>query len=80
MQKKDTSYKCVILVGICVACALYKLIHGAKYFHFSNLFAIGKSIMHLVLWKFVCSIHVVFKSQIQWLEGEDLAKVMKGFF
>jgi hypothetical protein len=22
---------------------------------------------------------VVFKSQIQWLEGEDLAKVMMGF-
>jgi hypothetical protein len=79
MQKKNTSYRCVVLVGICVAYALYKLVHGAKYFHCSDLFAIGKSIMHLVLQKFVCSVHVVFKSQIQWPKGEDLAKVLRGF-
>jgi hypothetical protein len=79
MHKKDTSYRHVVIMGICVTCALYKFVHGAKYLHYFDLFTIGKSIIHLVLQKFICSIHVVFKSQIQWLKGEDLAKVMMGF-
>jgi hypothetical protein len=29
MEKKDTHYRCVILVGICVTCSLYKFAHGA---------------------------------------------------
>ncbi len=66
-------------MGIRVACALYKLVRGAKYFQYSNLFAIGKSIMYLVLQNLIFSIHVVFKSQIQWPKEEDLAKVMMGF-
>jgi hypothetical protein len=43
------------------------------------LFAIGKSIVHVVLWEFVFAINVVCKNQIQWLEGEDLLEVVAGF-
>jgi hypothetical protein len=48
MEKKDTKYKCIILVSIRVACSLYKLVHALKYLQCSELFAIGKSIVHLV--------------------------------
>jgi len=30
---------CVVLIlGICITCSLYKLAHGVKYFHYSNMF------------------------------------------
>jgi hypothetical protein len=43
------------------------------------MFAIGKSIVHLVLHEFIHSINVVFKNQIKWPKGEDLLKVTIGF-
>ncbi len=49
LMQKDTKYRSVILVGICVTCFLYKLAHGAKYLHCNDLFAIGKLIVHLIL-------------------------------
>ncbi len=38
MEKKDTKYKCAILVNIRVACSLYKLAHASKYLQCSELF------------------------------------------
>jgi len=49
LMQKDTKYKCVVPMGIHVACFLCKLIHGAEYLHCFELFDIGKSTMHLVL-------------------------------
>jgi hypothetical protein len=49
MQKKDTRYKCVLPMGIHVACFLYKLVHGVEHLHCFELFDIGKSTIHLVL-------------------------------
>ncbi len=49
MQKKDTWCTFVVPIGICVDCSLYKLVHGIEYLHCSELFAIGKSLVHLVL-------------------------------
>jgi hypothetical protein len=53
MQKHDTNYKCIVLVNIRIACALYKLTHASEYLQCSDFFAIGKSTIHLVLRKFV---------------------------
>lgn len=33
LMKKKTHYRCVMLIGIQIAYALYKLTHGFKYFH-----------------------------------------------
>ncbi len=66
-------------MGINVACYLYKLVHGVKYLHCFELFAISKSTMHLVLQEFIFSIKMVLKKQIWWLEGKDLVEVMRGF-
>lgn len=67
--KKDTRYRFAIPVGIRVACSLYKLAHAADYLQCSELFAIGKSTVHLVLHDFVAVINVVFKNQIRWPRG-----------
>jgi hypothetical protein len=63
----------------CVACDLYKLAHAFQNLHCSKLFAIGKSIVHLVLHEFVCVVNVVLKIQPKWHVGDDLIKVMIGF-
>jgi hypothetical protein len=53
MEKTNTTYKCVVLVSIRVACSLYKLAHATKYLQCSELFTIGKSTFHLVLHEFI---------------------------
>jgi hypothetical protein len=49
LLKHDTQYKNGITIGIKVSCIIYKLVHGDKFLVCSELFAIGKSIMLLVL-------------------------------
>jgi hypothetical protein len=44
-----------------------------------NFFAIGKSIIQLVLQEFVHVVNDVFKAQLQWLEHERLFQIMEGF-
>jgi len=43
------------------------------------MFAIGMSIVHLVLQEFVFSMNKVFGAKMKWLEGEDLVQVMATF-
>jgi len=45
MQHIIVQYFC----SICVICSFYKLAHGVKYLHCSELFVIGKFIIHLRL-------------------------------
>ncbi len=40
------------------------------------MFAIGMSIVHLVLQEFVFSMNKVFGAKMKWLEGEDLVQVI----
>jgi hypothetical protein len=40
MQKKDMQYRFIVPIGISGVYSFYKLAHGAKYFHYSKLFAI----------------------------------------
>lgn len=79
IEEKDTHYKCVMLVGIQIACALYKLAHEVEYFHWSEMFTISKSTIHMVLKKIVHVVNVVFKNQIKWPKGKHLKDVMVGF-
>jgi hypothetical protein len=64
MEKKDTKYRCMIHMNIKVACSFYKLGHVLKYLQCNELFAIGKSTIHLMLWEFVHAINDVFKAQL----------------
>jgi len=72
-------YQCVIHVGIWVACSLYKLTHSAELLQCSELFAIGKSIVHLVLQKFVFVVNIVFKNKIMCLKRKELVEVRTKF-
>jgi hypothetical protein len=49
LAKYDTKYRKVILVEIEVWCAIYKLAQGGNILAYSELFAIGGSIIALVL-------------------------------
>ncbi len=77
-KKEDTKYKCVVPVNIKVTCSLYKLAHVAKYLQCSEHFIIRKSIVHLVLHKFVHAMNKIFKNQVRWVEGNNLLHVMEG--
>jgi hypothetical protein len=57
VEKKIITYKCAILVNIYVVCSFYKLADGVKYLHYSELFAIEKSTIHVILRKYVCFVN-----------------------
>jgi hypothetical protein len=79
-MKKNIRDTWVIPIGIWVTYFLYKLAHnGAKYLYCKETFAIGKSIIHLVLHEFVVVKNGVFIKHIKWLGGEDFVEVMHGF-
>ncbi len=78
-MKKNIRYTRVIPIGIWVTYFLYKLAHnGTKYLQCKETFAIGESIIHLVLHEFVVVNNGVFIKHIKWLEGEDFVEVMHG--
>jgi hypothetical protein len=58
---------------------LYKLAHGYEYLQCNELFVVGKSNVHLMLWEFVHVVNDVFTDQIQWPEGGVLLNVLEGF-
>ncbi len=58
-----THYQFVVTIRIRVACSFYKFAYGVEYLHHNELFEIGKSIVHVVLWEFVFAINVVCKNK-----------------
>ncbi len=52
-MKKDIRYMFVVLMNMKVVCSLYKLARASKYLQCNKFFVIGKSIVHLVLCKFL---------------------------
>ncbi len=79
IQRKDTKYRSAILVGIRVMCSLYKISHGIDYLQYGEMFAIGKSLVNMVLRDFIFTINEVFKNQVQCPQGEDSSQVMIRF-
>ena len=79
VQKKNTKYRLSIPVLVRVACTLFKLTHGASLFICSEMFAIGRSTVCLVLREVVEAINVTLRSEIAWPSGEKLLAVQAGF-
>ena len=71
VQKKDTKYRLAIPVLVRVACTLFKLTHGASLFICSEMFAMGRSIVSLVLRDVVQAINITLRSEIAWQAGRD---------
>lgn len=64
VEKKDTKYRFAIPVVVRVACVLFKLTHGCSLFICSELFAIGKSTVSMVLREVVQGINVALRHEI----------------
>ncbi len=64
IEKRDTTYRCAILIDIEVVCTLYKVAHEVNYLQCSELFAFSKSFVNMVLHEFVVDVNVVFRNQI----------------
>jgi hypothetical protein len=77
MENKNTKFWFAKLVGIHVACGLYKLVYTSQYLHRFEPFIIKKSIiMHLVLHEFFHALNAVFRIQVKWLKGNDLVDII----
>ena len=68
VQKHDTKYRMVVPILVCVTCTLFKLTHGVSLCICSKMFAVGRSIVSLILQKVVCAITTlcVMNSCGQW--------------
>ncbi len=77
--KQDTKYKKIVPIEICVCCVMYKLAHGANFMVCNELFAMGKSIVSLILHEFVYAINQIYSGLMKWLEGPTMTLVMEEF-
>ncbi len=62
IEKKNTKYRVAIHVGIKVTWSFYKLSQRVKYLQCNELFAINKSLVNMVLLKFMCVINEMLRS------------------
>jgi hypothetical protein len=62
-----------------VLCAIFKLTHGANFLICNDLFAIGKSIVTLVLYEVVDVVNVTFTRLIYWPVGLKMRVIMEDF-
>ncbi len=62
-----------------MSCVIYKLAHGYNFLIFIKLFAIGKSIVSLVLHEFVAVVNIVFWKLISWLVEANMCTIMNDF-
>ncbi len=56
----------------------YKLVHDYNFLICSKLFAIGKSVVSLVLHEFVALVNIVFRKLISWPVGADMCIILNG--
>jgi hypothetical protein len=78
--KQDTKYRLAILVLICVPYTLFKLTHGASLFICSEMFAVGKSTVSLVLREVVCAINDTLRHELKWPLGQAMVENQLEFF
>ena len=62
-ERMDTNYRLAIIVRVCVACAVYKLVQGVTLLHYLELFAIGKSTNANVVRDVVLAINVELRQK-----------------
>jgi hypothetical protein len=79
ISRRNTNYRDCVPAEARVACMIYKLVHGCKFMHCSELFAIGKSIVGLVLREVVLAINFVYRNLVSWPGGEKMHSNMLEF-
>lgn len=79
IRKKDTRYRAAVPVIVRLACTLFKLSHGATLLICSELFAVGRSTVSIMLRQVVHAINVGLKNEIRWPFGEGIPETEAGF-
>lgn len=79
IRKKDTKYRLAVPVAVCLACTLFKLSHGASFLICSELFAVGRSMMSIMLREVVQAINVGLRNEILWPWGDNISEIAGGF-
>jgi hypothetical protein len=75
--KQDTKYKKIVPIEICVCCAMYKLAQGVNFLVCNELFAMGKSIVSLILREFLYAINQIFSGLMKWPKGPTMTLIME---
>ena len=79
VKKHDTKYRLSIPTVVRVACTIFKLTHGASLLICSEFFAVGRSIVSLMLREVVQAINVALRSEISWPTGNILLETEADF-
>ena len=66
VARQNMKYRLAIPVVVRVACILFKLTHGASLLVCSKMFAVGKSIVNLILRDVVFAINEALRQKIAW--------------
>jgi hypothetical protein len=77
--KKNTQYRIAVSTQIRVCATLYKLAHGASFHTMSEMFAIRRSTIGLVIREVVRAINIVLKDLISWPTWKRMRNVMLEF-
>jgi hypothetical protein len=80
VEKQDTKYRLAIHVLIRLACTLFKLTHGPSLFICSEMFAVGKSTVSLLLREVVYAINETLRHELKWPSGQTLLDTQVDFF
>jgi len=79
VKRQDTRYRIAVPVLIRVACTLFKLTHGASLIVCSEMFAIGKSTISILLRDVVYAINDTMRSELSWPSGDRLRQCQADF-
>lgn len=79
IQRQDTNYRAAVPVIVRLSCVLFKLSQGASLLICSEMFAIGRSTVSIILREVVHGLNVVLKHEMQWPRGERLNSIVGDF-
>lgn len=79
LRKQDTKYRYAIPVVIRLACTLFKLSHAATFLICSELFAVGRSTVSVMLREVVTAINIGLRNEIMWPSGDAVSTVASEF-
>ena len=79
VEKQDTKYRLAVPIIVCVCCTLFKLTHGTSLFLCSEMFAVWKSTVSMVLQEVVHAINDTLQHEISWPIGERLIETQVAF-
>lgn len=79
IQKQNTKYCMAVPVIVRLACTLFKLSHGATLLICSELFAVGRSTVSIMLHDVVHAINDLLRAEMKWPSFEQVPSISRDF-